>query len=167
MNSHETQYTITDWGIATFGERTAVALSARMLLEVAELVVAVRETETQSTESVMTELADVVISASALASELNCKVDFTSIPLGTRELHTASLEAVATISTSILNLAAVINNRVACEVDASSQLRTLGALCRAAARWAGTDLQEEVDRKMKINRARRWQLSEDGGYQHV
>lgn len=48
----------------------------------------------------------------------------------------------------------------------NSLIRVLGHLETLASHY-GVDLAEEVDNKMKINRARQWKQQSNGAYQHA
>ena len=158
--SHETPESITEWSDATFGgDVSPLACAVRANMEMAELLAAV--TQNQPVERIAEECADVCIVLWRLAKLL-------AADLGPLEYYSPIRErADETVKTINTHLAATIRHVATNPHRARECL--LMTLCYI--QWLATvckfDLQEAVDAKMQVNRARQWKMDGTGCGYHI
>lgn len=156
----ETPETILEWGRATFGPNTPFNIAVRANVELAELLSAIENST--DLEHISGEIADVWIVFSQV-------VAFFGIELKDRELRDSMMA-------SPRSCALKLNFWFASLLSQLSQpgLRPPVVEClyvndylQMLARLYEIELAPEVDKKMKINRARKWGKTEGGRHQHV
>lgn len=140
--STETQRTISDWGLETFGPRSALDVATRMNIEVVELLCKLQEATIQDEEleALLREHGKAAERICSRANELLEKWgDAMRAPFYPKHLPGVHSE--------IADVLVVLH-----------QVATLSGL------W---DIHDAVDRKMVINRRRAWAKTPAGRFQHT
>jgi hypothetical protein len=159
----ETQKTISQWAEDTFGPvGTNLSIALRANVERAELLQAV---QAEDYEEVRKEIADVVIVLMRLAENTN--IDLMAV----RNKHFVTTKAPALVlygaNCRMSDLIKYLAISPVLGVGFPNMLAGVVAGLFRAMELVGGDLQEEINRKMAINRQRRWKLDGRGHGQHV
>lgn len=157
----ETAATISDWAIATFGEDSNDArVVARANEEMAEMLRKITAREDHG--AISEEATDTIIVLSHVARRAGRDVDVGAPP---RHHHPSIFEAAAAANTYLAGLVVemAVGNTKAAWVYAPLAIESLKVVIRKC----GFEPQMEIDRKMGINRKRKWNLSGDGHGYHV
>lgn len=168
----ETQDSIARWSRSVFGDSSTPArVAARVNEEMAELLrtMASPGNKVEAAE----EAADVTICLAVLGSKLHFHVyDPAIVPIGALKGMTSRMTAASEacsanqslgylLSTIALEESADIDVQTRCWIAGRECVDRLWRMCRCV----GADLIQQVDRKMVINRGRRWKVDESGcGY---
>jgi NTP pyrophosphatase (non-canonical NTP hydrolase) len=166
---NETQKTISDWAMKTFGMPSSLpSIAARANIELAELISAM---EKGDTGGVAEEAADVVIILYRLADRagitLHMPSDQGALDFN-RGCTAAMLNSMAQVMYAAQSLEALrITNRGYVMIHDIVSLDGMVEHLAAIAHDFGEGLQEEINRKMKINRQRKWQVDKHGMAQHI
>jgi hypothetical protein len=160
----ESQQSICEWADATFGVPASDAsIAARALVEMAELVTACVNGE--PAECIGEEIADVVIVLARMGRVI--RADVVGIATAGKAVgnRNRAIETAAVAGERLGRvLCAVVAGRKSAAHCAMELLaEDLGYL----ARCLGIDIPAAIDRKMRINRARRWKLDGNGHGSHV
>jgi NTP pyrophosphatase (non-canonical NTP hydrolase) len=165
----ETQASISAWAEQTFGPVSSHArVAARANEEMAELLrcLTVDEHHPKAGE----EIADVVIVLARLATRLGVDLarDF-PVKAPARTRHLATLPGPFAQAACANEQLAILLRALSLEVEfmAASLLLTVVIDLHILAAHLGADVQQQVDAKMAVNRARQWQLDGSGHGYHV
>ena len=154
-SAHETQQTVSEWALATFGKPTPLRAALRTNTELAELLVALY---LDNKEQIAKELADVMLCLYGVAHVLEIRLgEFTDDYVNTEMPWHGVFDSMANVI-----------HYIQLGLDASARVSVLRfwSTLYQIAHEHGVDLQAEIDRKMTINRARRWKLDGSGCGQH-
>lgn len=156
----ETPQSILEWGAATFGSPTTLDLLVRCNKEMAELLSAINNQA--PVENIRAEIADVTIVIWQAAASADIQV-----PLypGAKPIY-GSMEMAVRVSSLLQELIIAFSGGNYYTPTSQSIQEASNLLYRMAAFYEA-DLQELVDAKMVVNRARQWELNADGSFQHV
>jgi hypothetical protein len=166
----ETQQGISDWAEATFGPAASdIRVAARANEEMAELL---RAVTTGNVEKAPEEAADVVIVLARLATRLKCAYDLSErcpVQAGRGPAWYAMRANVnLAVAASLIeeeakpSLGSVPWRLQRCVYYLATMVEVLGTPPATT-----TTLQTEIDKKMAINRARKWSLDGSGHGYHV
>lgn len=162
----ETQQTIHEWGVATFGENTALSMVVRANLEMAELISAIQNGV--DIDKVALEIADVDIVMCQAAAILGLDTPsiacmFPRDPTNREKAMFWVMQANSFMSAIILGL-----NGWGKNLDEPQLLfDDLYQALVMASNHLASDMQTRRDEKMQINRGRSWGRTEGGHFQHV
>ena len=158
-----TQQSISEWAETTFGPSGSnVRIAARANEEMAELLRAL--TVHDDHPKAAAECADVIIVLYRLATRLNVTMAGTA---DVRKIEFASNLDVAALANSDLALAI---KHLATSNESpvvAALLDWITALMALLAERLGTNLADEIDKKMAVNFARSWKLDGSGHGYHV
>lgn len=163
----ETPMAIRKWGQETFNQPSQLDLVARLVVEAAELFSAV--IHEASREKIIEELADVAIVHIQLGSALEA-LDYTAwAPIDPSNKQLAPRNLLAQVS-QLMSATAHAGSCFAEGATADDYLhahRDVLMNVRHCARILATDLHKAITAKMRVNRARKWGLTDTNRYQHV
>lgn len=161
---HETQEAISQWAEKTFGPASSHArVAARANEEMAELLRAL--TADDNHPKAAEECADVVIVLYRLATRLREKIEIENSPLPVPAKSNFHLAAHANKHlSSLLTYLAEDDNPPS---RAGFRLDDISAILNVIANRLGTNLADEIEKKMAVNYSRTWDLSGDGHGYHV
>lgn len=160
----ETPKTILEWSQVTFGQRSPLRIATRGSKEVNELMCAILDDGEAG--AIHEEMADCAIMLWQVAEILGAhpQPDFivpSSPERVGRKGWAIKLQSRTTVLLSELSLPGGPSGPAVNVLE--DVLKVLGLLS-----WAfGIDLQDHVNAKMRINRARSWAQLSNGSYQHV
>lgn len=149
----ETQETVSKWAIETFGRPTPLRAALRTNTELAELLVALY---LDNKEQIAKELADVAICLFGVATTLD--EHLRTLPAGRVAPRCELIQVILRRWNDLLQ-----------DVYLGLGYGHVQLIWRALGDLAAcceVDMQNEIDRKMAINRARRWKLDGSGCGQH-
>jgi hypothetical protein len=167
----ETQETISGWGRETFGHgpRELGMMTARANVEAAELISVLHHPDIEGwREKVASEVADVWI--------VLCQgMDGEGIPQEATTPSQKWIDSAEEEEKPILFHGVAVSRLLLMLFDSDrSDQRLIANIARrintrltVMCKMIGSDLQREVDAKMSINRARKWQRLANGRNQHV
>lgn len=159
----ETPATVSQWAEETFGPvGSNFSVACRANREMSELLSAVAADEKHP--QLGEEIADVVIVLWRLTHR-NGYSEATLSPDDDEEAEKNSFE-IASASHSLAHLLSSLARNDAHKYLKDDVEGSISLLASVAKR-SGIDLQAEIDKKMKINRARQWRLTDDGHDQHI
>jgi NTP pyrophosphatase (non-canonical NTP hydrolase) len=161
----ETQKKINQWGLETFGPCTPIEIAIRANVEMAELLSAV------SNGALGSEISEEAADVAVILLQATARWDIT-VELPPRDFkpevdpNTASIDVAAMAA---LQLAAAIQEVLSFGAPEQLTYRmasVFNCLVMLASRH-GRGLSMEVDEKMRINRARTWERTKGGRFQHT
>lgn len=161
---NETQQSICTWADATFGPPVSDAsIAARALVEMAELVTACVNGE--PAERIGEEIADVVIVLARLGRSLG--VDVVALADGSKREQWQAISPVQHAAMAAAGLGRLLDSLINEPVFAQTDMHDAVGSLLWVATAAAINLTFAIDRKMVINRARRWTLDGHGHGSHV
>lgn len=162
----ETQETIEAWAAETFGhsDRSALGIATRMNIEVAELVAELSNPDVEHLPgSIAGECADIWIVLSQVAHAKGYVLLFGDVAICPRD---SDLQIAAKINVESAELLSALQH--------NAKLSELYPRFRDIARYTETlcirqhiPLSDAVNRKMAVNRTRKWVTTESGRMQHA
>jgi len=170
---HETQSTISQWQVATFGVPTdRWRYIARLAEEMAELLVQVTNSETNA-DAIAEECADCWIVACGIATMMSVNLEQATNDSSERAMSVdLDLPWARAYAAEMLPHLHGLLRHFNTPATAPRHLGAIGRYLKiVAGRLRGAEsplsLSAAVDAKMRINRARRWNLTGDGHGYHV
>lgn len=158
----ESQLSICTWADATFGPPVSDAsIAARALVEMAELVTAC--VYGRPAEEIGEEIADVVIVLARLGRALGVVDVIDRIA----HLPFRRSDAIRCAAVAVEHLSNLLRDSRSVGGMHPSSLRLCVMWLVGVADLSGVDLPAAIDRKMAINRARRWNIDGNGHGTHV
>jgi hypothetical protein len=156
---HETQATVSEWAFATFGKPTPLRAAVRTNAELAELLTALC---LRDKEQIAKELADVAICLYACATLLEIEIIEPDAYYPSQfHWHNVLTEMARIIDATGEGFC--FSRRTEQRIG----MRRMWEALHGIAHEHGVNLETEIDRKMAINRARKWKLDGSGCGQHV
>jgi hypothetical protein len=159
----ETQQTIAAWVAEAFGTTsTPLRMFARTAEEMSELLE--KTTSGAATVDIVEEAADTAICLNILCDKLDCRAMVIG-SLGTDDMPLTTIAALANYHLARAFLWYAQEGRAGVHTVAALQnaYTALAALCERLR----ADFRAEIDKKMTINRARKWTVDASGCGYHV